>query len=68
MDPRRRGVATSCVWGDDECLVAVPAQVLENPEHRVRHAIDVGQERFCNDGYTHNSRVAGRSHGTLTPR
>ena len=35
-----------------------PTQVLEHPQNRVGDSIDVGQERFGNDGDSHGFRVA----------
>lgn len=39
--------------GDDDGLVAVLVEVFEDTQHGVGHSVDIRQEGFRDDGYTH---------------
>lgn len=51
-------VAAGIVRGDDEHLVSGTAEMLEYPENRVGDAVDIREERFCDDRNAHTDSVA----------
>lgn len=57
VDPWRRWLTTRVVGSDDKCLVAGSAQMLEDPQDRVRHTVDVGKEGFGDYCNPHGSRL-----------
>ncbi|BBX34718.1 hypothetical protein MMAGJ_40000 [Mycolicibacterium mageritense] len=46
-------LTTRGVRCDDENLVARPAEMLDHPKHRVGDAVDIREERLCNDCNAH---------------
>ena len=46
-------LVVACSRGDHHRFMAIPAEVLQHTEDGVHHSIDVGEEAFSNDGYTH---------------
>lgn len=51
-------LSAGVVRSDDERFVAGAAQMLKHPQYRVGDSIDVGQERFRDDGDSHDIRFA----------
>jgi hypothetical protein len=45
------------VRGDDESLVSRSAEMLDHPKHRVRNAVDIREERLCDDCNAHATTV-----------
>jgi hypothetical protein len=45
------------LWSDDHRLMAAPGQLLDHLDHRVRHTVEVGRERLCDDRNSHGSSV-----------
>lgn len=58
VDAIRRSHPGRGIGGDDEGFVTGPAQMLEDPEHRVADTIDFRQERFGDDGNAHTTTVS----------
>lgn len=51
LTPRR-------VRGDDEHFVTGAAEMLDHPKHRVGNAVDIREERLCDDCNAHTKIVA----------
>ena len=68
MNAIRRRLAARCVGCDDEDFVTGAAEMLDHPKHRVGDAVDIREERLCDDCNAHTkivsamavSKVAGR--------
>lgn len=55
---RRRGsTPRNGVRCHDDRFVTCPIEVLENPQHRVGDAVDVREEGFRDDGYSHHATM-----------
>ena len=48
-----RVLARPVAGGHDQDVVPGSGEVLDDPPHRVRHAVDHGQEAFRDDRYAH---------------
>jgi hypothetical protein len=59
------GLAARCVRGDDEDFVAVMAEVLHHPKHRVGDAVDIREEGLCDDRNAHTKIVASTAVGRV---
>jgi hypothetical protein len=46
------------VRGDDENFVTGAAEMLDHPKHRVGNAVDIREERLCDDCNAHTTIVA----------
>lgn len=46
------------VRGDDEGFMTAATQMLEHPDHRVAHTVDLREERFGDDCNAHATRLA----------
>jgi hypothetical protein len=51
-------IAARCVRSDDKDLMTVMAEVLHHPKHRIGDAVDIREERFCDDRNAHIKIVA----------
>ena len=45
------------VRGDDQRLVTGAAEMLDHPKHRVGNAVDIREERLCDDCNAHTTTV-----------
>ena len=68
VDPLGGWLAAGRVGGDDEGFVTGSAEMLDHPKHRIADAVDIREERLCDDCNAHTtivsamavSKVAGR--------
>jgi hypothetical protein len=65
VDPIRRRLAARCVGGDNEDFVAVVAEVLDHPKHRVADAVDIREEGLCDDRNPHTKIVSSTADGKV---
>lgn len=65
VDPVGRRFAARCVRGDDKNLVTVNAEMLHHPKHRVGDAVDIREERLCDDRNAHTKMVASAAVGKV---
>ncbi len=65
------GIGRRCVGasrgGDDERFVTTVPQMLQHPADRVRHTVDMRQERLGDHCYAHDITVASLGDGPQTP-
>jgi hypothetical protein len=52
-----RWLAPRCVGGNDEDFVTGAAEMLDHPKHRVGDAVDIREERLCDDSNAHTKIV-----------
>ena len=50
-------LATRSIRGDDESLVTGAPQMLDHPKHRVGDAVDIREERLCDDRNAHAKSI-----------
>ena len=58
MDPLGGWLAAGRVGGDDEGFVTGSAEMLDHPKHRVADAVDIREERLCDDRNAHTKIVS----------
>jgi hypothetical protein len=52
-----RWLAARGVGRDDQCLMTGAAEMLDHPKHRVGDAVDIREERLCDDCNAHAKSV-----------
>jgi hypothetical protein len=65
VHPVCRRLAPRRVRGDDEDFVTVMAEMLHHPKHRVGDAVDIREERLCDDRNAHTTMVASATVGKV---
>jgi hypothetical protein len=53
VNPLGRRLTLRGIWGDDEDFVTGATEMLDHPKHRVRDAVDIREERLCDDRNAH---------------
>src|SRR5262245_8974953 len=53
-----RRLTTRGIRGDDEGFVTGVAKMLDHPKHRVGDAVDIREERLCDDCNAHATSVS----------
>jgi hypothetical protein len=51
------GIAARAIGRDDEGLMTGAAEMLDHPKHRVGDAVDIREERLCDDCNAHATSV-----------